>query len=34
MFMAVILITLLGVLLYGLVMLLEHLLVPVDARVT
>ena len=34
MFMAVILITLLGVLLYGLVTLLEHLLVPVDARVT
>jgi NitT/TauT family transport system permease protein len=34
MFMAVILITLLGVLLYGLVMLLEHLLVAKDARVT
>ena len=33
MFMAVILITLIGVLLYGLVMLLEHLLVPMDARV-
>jgi NitT/TauT family transport system permease protein len=34
MFMAVILITLIGVLLYGLVMLLEHLLVPKDSRVT
>jgi NitT/TauT family transport system permease protein len=34
MFMAVILITLLGVLLYGLVMVLEHLLVPMDARVS
>ena len=34
MFMAVILITLLGVLLYGIVLLLEHLLVPKDARVT
>lgn len=34
MFMAVILITLLGVLLYGLVLLLEHLLVAKDARVT
>jgi NitT/TauT family transport system permease protein len=33
MFMAVILITLLGVLLYGLVLLLEHLLVAKDARV-
>jgi NitT/TauT family transport system permease protein len=33
MFMAVIIITLLGVLLYGLVLLLEHLLVPKDARV-
>ena len=34
MFMAVILITLLGMLLYGLVMLLEHLLVVKDARVS
>ncbi len=33
MFMAVILITLLGMLLYGLVLLLERLLVPKDARV-
>ena len=34
MFMAVILITLLGMLLYGLVLLLERLLVPKDARVS
>jgi NitT/TauT family transport system permease protein len=34
MFMAVILITLIGVLLYGLVLLLEHLLVVRDARVS
>ena len=34
MFMAVILITLLGVLLYGIVLLLEHLLVAKDARVS
>ena len=34
MFMAVILITLIGVVLYGLVLLLEHLLVPKDARVS
>jgi len=34
MFMAVILITLLGMLLYGLVLLLEHLLVVKDARVS
>jgi len=34
MFMAVILITLIGVLLYGLVLLLEHLFVPKDARVS
>ncbi len=34
MFMAVILITLLGMLLYGLVMLLEHLLVVKDARIS
>ena len=34
MFMAVLLITLLGMLLYGLVMLLEHLLVVKDARVS
>jgi len=33
MFMAVILITLLGVLLYGLVLLLERLMVVQDARV-
>jgi NitT/TauT family transport system permease protein len=33
MFMAVIIITLLGVLLYGLVLLLEHLLIAKDARV-
>lgn len=33
MFMAVILITLLGMLLYGLVLLLEYLLIPKDARV-
>ena len=33
MFMAVIIITLLGVLLYGLVMLLEHLLIAKDARI-
>ena len=34
MFMAVILITLLGMLLYGIVLLLEHLFVPKDARVS
>jgi NitT/TauT family transport system permease protein len=34
MFMAVIIITLLGMLLYGLVMALELLLVPKDARVS
>jgi NitT/TauT family transport system permease protein len=34
MFMAVILITLIGMLLYGLVMLLERLLVAKDARVS
>ncbi|MEJ7929392.1 ABC transporter permease [Ramlibacter sp. AN1015] len=34
MFMAVILITLLGMLLYGLVILLEHLFIPKDARVS
>lgn len=34
MFMAVILITLLGMLLYGLVMLLEHLLIVKDARIS
>ena len=33
MFMAVILITLIGVTLYGLVMVLERLLVPKDARI-
>jgi NitT/TauT family transport system permease protein len=34
MFMAVILITLLGMLLYGIVMLLDHLFVAKDARVS
>jgi NitT/TauT family transport system permease protein len=33
MFMAVILITLLGMILYGLVLMMERLLVPKDARV-